>query len=136
MVRSWNPLEYAFKKLINDLIRLLSSDCSLHQKGQLNVIARLTKNQNSDLRKETANEWTTVRHNKNIKGLSSRQKKFQNSKTCALQCKSKTYPNKFWSRKITQQYSQRKEMQTWIMSFGEDQIFTQQKGTFRNYKKI
>ena len=50
-------------------------------KAQLNVIGRLTENQISDFRKETGNDWTTVRPNKNSKGLSSRQILFQNSKT-------------------------------------------------------
>ena len=33
----------------------------------------MTENQNSDFRKETGNDWTTVRPNNNSKGLSSRQ---------------------------------------------------------------
>ena len=36
-------------------------------KAQLNVIGRLTENQISDFRKETGNDWTTVRPNKNSK---------------------------------------------------------------------
>ena len=43
------------------------------RKAQLNVIERLTENQNNDFRKKTRNDLTTVRPNKNSKGLSSRQ---------------------------------------------------------------
>ena len=57
---------------------------------------------------------------------------FQSSKTRIRHYKSKIYPNKFWSRKIAQQYSQRKEMQYWVMSLGEDQITAQQKNTFKH----
>ena len=42
------------------------------RKAQLNIIERLTENQNSDFRKETGNDWTTVPLNKNSKGLSSK----------------------------------------------------------------
>ena len=49
---------------------------------------------------------------------------FQNSKTCIGHYRSKKYPNKLWLRKIAQEYSQRKEMQTWIMPLREDQIFS------------
>ena len=49
--------------------------------------------------------------------------KFQNSKN---HYKSKPIPSKLWLRKITQQYSERKEIETGIMALGEDQIFAQQ----------
>ena len=59
-----------FKRYINDIINILNE-----RKVQLNVIERLTENQNSDIRTETGNELTTVRHNKNSKGSNSRQNK-------------------------------------------------------------
>ena len=55
------------------ILKLKNKTLQEEKKAQLKVIERLTENQNSDFRKETGNDWTTVRPNKNSKGLISRQ---------------------------------------------------------------
>ena len=55
------------------ILKLENKKLQEERKAQLNIIERLTENQNSDSRKETGNDWTTVPSNKNSKGLSSRQ---------------------------------------------------------------
>ena len=55
------------------ILKLENKKLQEERKAQLNIIERLTENQNSDFRKETENDWTTVPPNKNSKGLSSRQ---------------------------------------------------------------
>ena len=54
-------------------LKLENTKLQGERKAQLNIIERLTENQNSDVRKETGNDWTTVPTNKNSKRLSSRQ---------------------------------------------------------------
>ena len=55
------------------ILKLENKKLLEERKAQLNIIERLTENQNSDFRKETGNDWTTVPPNKSSKGLSSRQ---------------------------------------------------------------
>ena len=55
------------------ILKLENKKLQEERKAQLNIIERFTENQNSDFRKETGNDWTTVPPNKNSKGLSSRQ---------------------------------------------------------------
>ena len=43
------------------------------RKPQLNIIKKLTENRNSDFRKKTRNDWTTVCPNKSSQGSSSGQ---------------------------------------------------------------
>ena len=62
--------------LLKEQVRILKLEnikLQEERKAQLNIIERLTENQNSDFRKETGNDWTTVPPNKSSKGLSSRQ---------------------------------------------------------------
>ena len=54
-------------------LKLENTKLQGERKAQLNIIERLTENQNSDVRKETGNDWTTVPTNKNSKRSSSRQ---------------------------------------------------------------
>ena len=55
------------------ILKLKNKTLQEEKKAQLKVIERQTENQNSDFRKETGNDGTTVRPNKNSKGLISRQ---------------------------------------------------------------
>ena len=55
------------------ILKLENEKLQEERKAQLNIVKRLTENQNSDFRKETGNDWTTVRPKKKSKGLSSRQ---------------------------------------------------------------
>ena len=42
------------------ILKLENKKLQEERKAQLNIIERLTENQNSDSRKETGNDWTTV----------------------------------------------------------------------------
>ena len=86
----------------------------------------MTENQNSDFRKETGNDWTTVHPNKNSKALSSRHSSRTPKLVIAITSR-RSIPNKFLGRKITQYDSQGKDTQSWVMPLGENQIFAQQK---------
>ena len=55
------------------ILKLENKKLLEERKAQLNIIERMTENQNSDFRKETGNDWTTVPPNKSSKGLSSQQ---------------------------------------------------------------
>ena len=55
------------------ILKLENKKLLAERKAQLNIIERMTENQNSDFRKETGNDWTTVPPNKSSKGLSSKQ---------------------------------------------------------------
>ena len=57
------------------ILKLENKKFHEERKAQLNVIERLTGKQNSDIRKETGNDWTTVCRNKNSIGSSSKQNK-------------------------------------------------------------
>ena len=100
------------------------------EKAQLNVTERLMENQNSDFRKK---QGIKVSPNKNSKGLGSRQNTVPELQSLYSPLQVQDLPPKFfWLRKIAQEYSQIKEIQTWIMSLGEDQIFAQQKDAFKH----
>ena len=54
-------------------LKLENKNLQEQNKAQLNIIERLTENQNGDFSKKTENDWTTAHPKKNSKGLSSRQ---------------------------------------------------------------
>ena len=56
-----------------EILKLENKTLKEERKAQLKVIERLTENQNCDFRKETVNDWTTVRPNKYSEDLRSRQ---------------------------------------------------------------
>ena len=55
------------------ILKLQNKKRQEEKKSQLNIIERVTKNQNSDISKGTGNDWTTARLNKKSKGSKTRQ---------------------------------------------------------------
>ena len=103
------------------ILKLENKKLQEERKAQLNVIERIPENQNSDIRKETGkndirNENSTLQQEQHL--YSSLQVEDLSQQILVEENNSKILPEE----KIT----------TWIMSLGKDQIFAQQKGTFKH----